>query len=552
MRQQETETVADRMIVTERIHTFAEADSPETSSGGAVPPGIPQAVAVRNGRVLAVGTAAQLEYLIGAETVVERHPMSVLVPGLIDSHTHVVLGTELTRGIQLTDLSLAEVRERLTAAAQTAEPGEWLLGWGVDPNIFTETGFTGRILDDATSGRPAFLRMRDAHSAVMNSKGIEAVGLTGEETFADESEVGVDEEGNPTGYLLELAAIDMALERIPAEPQEQMMDRLAAVLDGMAEVGITSTHVLDCHPRTEELLTLLEQRRDLPVRLRISPMVPPGSEEDVLAQIAVRQGVHGRRWRIEGVKFMIDGTVDNGSAWLEHPDCYGQGTHSLWTEPDSYRRALRYFAERGIATATHAIGDRGVAFVLDSIESLGELARRAAHRIEHIETVPDETVARFAELGVAASMQPIHGVRHTLADRTDNWSTRLGRERAERGWRAGDLRRSGATVALGSDWPVTPYDPRAMMAETVMRRPLARPDLDPVQPEQALTIREALEGYTTHSAHASGLHDEGAIAVGAHASFTLFASDPLTMSAEEFASAPVVATYVEGAMACST
>lgn len=530
---------ADRLVIGSRIHTFSET---QPACGER-----PTAIALAEGRVIAVGTQESLSAHVAADTAIDEFPGATIVPGLIDSHTHIVFGLELTRGVQLTDLSLDQVREKLAeAAVAAAAPGEWIFGWGVDPNIFTETGFTGHIFDSVTEANPAFLRMRDAHSAVINSVGIHTVGLTGSETFPDESAVGVDSSGSPTGYLLELAAMDLVLAQIPRESIELRADRLSEVLDGMARAGITGTHVMDFHEGSREVLELLESRGDLPLRLRFSPMIPPGSDEAALAVFADLQGLHGRRWRVEGVKFMIDGTVDNGSAWLTQPDCYGQGLRSIWTDPAAYRSALRFFTERGISTATHAIGDRGVEFVLDAIESLGAIATNAHHRIEHIETIPDETVLRFAPLGVAASMQPIHGVRHTLADRTDNWSVRLGEQRASRGWRSGDLRRAGATVALGSDWPVTPFDPRVMMAESILRRPIARPDLAPVQPEQALTPEQAFEGYTTHAARSIGSTDEGCIAPNARAALTVFAGDPLATSAEALATAEVLATYVEG------
>lgn len=245
---------------------------------------------------------------------------------------------------------------------------------------------------------------------------------------------------------------------------------------------------------------------------------------------------------------MIDGTIDNGSAWLAEPDAYGQGTAPVWSDPAEYAAALRFFAERGVPTATHAIGDQGVRFVLDALEGLGDAVRcRAAHRIEHIETIPDELVPRFAELGVAASMQPVHGTHHTRADRSDNWSVRLGPERAARGWRCRDLREAGAVLALGSDWPITPYDPRAMMADAILRRPVERPDQAPVQPEQALTPLQALEGYTSHAALAAGLQDvAGTITVGKRADFTVWAQDPLSVDAEELAATPIVATLLDG------
>jgi predicted amidohydrolase YtcJ len=188
-----------------------------------------------------------------------------------------------------------------------------------------------------------------------------------------------------------------------------------------------------------------------------------------------------------------------------------------------------------------------VRYVLEALEAAGEARHLAAHRIEHIETIPDELVARFAELGVAASMQPIHGTHHTRADRSDNWSVRLGEERSARGWRCRDLREAGVTVALGSDWPITPYDPRAMMADSILRRPVERPGTAPVQPEQALTALMALEGYTTHAAAAAGLSAvTGSITPGKRADFTVFARDPLTVDPEELARTAVVATLLDG------
>lgn len=534
----------ERIIVAERVYTFNDNSAENAADISAV--------AIRDGRILAVGTEQQIRELADASTVVDNMPGATITPGLTDGHTHIVFGLELTRGLRLTDLSLDAVRDQLASAAKQASPGAWLFGWGMDPNIFTETGFDGRIFDDVTDGHPIFLRMRDAHSAIVNTATITTVGLTGQETFADESAVAVDDEGAPTGYLLELAAMDLVYHQAPTESIEERVDRLYEVLHGMAESGLTGTHVMDFHPGSQEILERYEARAELPLRLRFSPMVPPGSSKEQLVQIAAQQGLHGRRWRVEGVKFMIDGTVDNGSAWLAEPDCYGESLHSIWTDPQAYRDALRFFAERGISTATHAIGDKGVSFVLDAIESLGDLASRASHRIEHIETIPDETVKRFAELNVAASMQPIHGTRHTLADRSDNWSRRLGEVRASRGWRSADLRRSGAVLALGSDWPVTPYDPRVMMAESIIRRPVARPELAPVQPEQGLTTREAFEGYTTHAARAIGSVDEGQIVTGARANLTVFAADPFQLSGEELAQVNVLATVVDGQPSVST
>jgi predicted amidohydrolase YtcJ len=529
---------ADLILTAPTIHTF-DPVRPHA-----------EAIAIRDGHIIGVGSIAELAALAGPETERRSHDGTV-IPGLTDAHTHVVMGAAWTRGINLTDLDLASVREALRYEAAVQPGGEWIMGWGLDPNVF-EHGFDGRIFDEATAGHPMFLRMRDGHSAVCNTAALELAGITGTEVFPDESALGVDADGTPTGYLLEFSAMDLVLAHCPAESVVQQAGRLLKVLQDMAATGITSTHVLDMEGNAEEVVACIEETSELPVRLRFSPMIKPGTTEADWQEHAGHQGKGGRRWSIGGVKFMIDGTIDNGSAWLAHPDIFGQGVKSIWSNTEDYKRALRFFSERSISTATHAIGDRGVDFVLDALEELGEIRALAAHRIEHIETIPDETVLRFAQLNVAASMQPIHGTHHTKADRSDNWSKRLGTERAERGWRCRDLRNSGATLALGSDWPITPYDPREMMADSVLRRPVRKPEVEPVQPEQGLTVLMALEGYTVHAARSANLEDvTGSITVGKYADLTILDTDPLTVDGEQLADLEVEATYVAGTRAHS-
>ncbi|MFJ8542310.1 amidohydrolase [Streptomyces sp. NPDC093586] len=529
--------LADTLVLATTIHTL---DGSATA---------PTAIAVADGRIAGVGDQESLRYLTGPDTVVHDYGDATIVPGLTDSHTHTVSGATFARGLDLTDVGpIEEVARRLAEEATRLNPGGWVLGWGLDPNLFNDTGFTGRVFDAATKDTPMFLRMRDAHAAIINSAAVRVCGIIGGETaFHDASRVDVDGDGLPTGYLVESSAMALAEAHIPPLTMSERVDALVQVLRDMAATGLTGNHVLDFDEEQVPLLRAAEARGPLPVRLRLSPWVPAGSGPDIWERLVAWQKLSGERWQVEGVKFFIDGTIDNGSAWLEAPDSRGQGITSVWTDPEDYRAALGFFARRGIPTCTHAIGDRGIRFVLDCFEQLGAEAERAPHRIEHIETVPDETIARFARLGVSASMQPIHGTHHTRADRTDNWSERLGDERAARGWRCRDLREAGATLALGSDWPVTPFDPRAMMTDAILRRPAARPDAAPVQPEQALTPLMALEGYTTHSARSIGAEDQrGSVAVGLSADLTVLAEDLLTIDPARIASIDVLATYVAG------
>jgi predicted amidohydrolase YtcJ len=241
----------------------------------------------------------------------------------------------------------------------------------------------------------------------------------------------------------------------------------------------------------------------------------------------------------------MDGTIDGGTAWLHQPDCHGESTASYWRDPDDYSEAVRFFDAAGVPTATHATGDAAVTHVLDSVEALG--GGRARHRIEHIETLPAAQLGRFAQLDVVASMQPTHATEYTRADHSDNWSRRLGDERADQGWRCRDLLDAGACVTLGSDWPVAPFDPREIMSVAQTRRPLARPELPPVAPQQGLTAMEALLGYTAAPAYAAG-HEAiaGRVAPGRRADLTVFGADPTAVTPSDLASLPVHLTVVDG------
>ena len=168
------------------------------------------------------------------------------------------------------------------------------------------------------------------------------------------------------------------------------------------------------------------------------------------------------------------------------------------------------------------------------------------HRIEHIETLQDHDLPRFAAEGVAASMQPLH-MENNSGERTDPWSLTLGDDRADRAFRTRDLLDSGAVLALGSDWPIARYDPRRGMAWCRLRREPGRPDAVPVDARQALTALETLHGYTTGAARVVGeQHVAGRIAVGYRADLSCFAEDPVDVSADDLLALPVVGTVVDG------
>ncbi|MEV5613080.1 amidohydrolase [Streptomyces sp. NPDC052225] len=519
----------------------------DPATGGFLPH---TALAASAGHITALGDDRAIRALAGADTTVVDLAGAVVTPGLVDGHLHPVSGAELTHGLDLSGCAdLNDVRAALARHKEGLAPGAWLHAWGLDPNVFGDTPVSAAALAPVLDDVPALLQLFDAHSMLASPRALELAGIDGPRTFDQAAEIVCDERGRPTGLLLEDAACELVERAAPQPTRAERRDRLARALRGMAAAGLTGGHAMDANGESLSLYEELDAAGDLPLRLRVAPWCQPGADADALRELIQLQGTGGQLWRVAGVKLFMDGTIDNGTAWLERPDRNGQSTHAFWPDPDAYTHVIGELHRAGVPTATHAIGDAAVRHALDAVAKAraqggGDGVR---HRVEHIETVPDDTVARFAELGVVASMQPTHCCDFTRADHTDNWSRRLGEERAGRAWRCRDLWDAGATVVLGSDWPIAPYPPLGVMAGARHRRPARDLTLPPHGPEQALTGLEALRAMTVNAAYVAGEERvSGRIAVGYRADLTAFAADPVTAPATELPDVGVRLTVVAG------
>jgi predicted amidohydrolase YtcJ len=510
--------------------------------------GVDGFLAVDDGIIIAAGPAHEAGNWIPRARRIIDAGSATLAPGLIDAHIHPILGSSIARGLDLngvTDLDAVRNALALYAAETPHTTGsDWLFAWGLDPVVFGEGEFSNRFFNGILDDELVFITLFDGHAAVVSDAGLNKAGVTGREELPGSSYVGRNGGGKPSGMLYEMAAMDLVRRVLPELTFEQRVDALDNLLRAMAETGLVAGQMLDFGQEDSlEVLAALEERGELAIRLRVSPWVMPGvTQEELDAKLAL-QGRHGRRWHVRGIKLMMDGTIDNGTAWLFAPDTHGESVQPLWREPADMVAALRFFHQNGIPTATHAIGDQAVSYVAKAIGALPPNGTR--HRIEHIESIPDSVLQEVVDAGAATSLQPTHCALYSRADQSDNWSRRLGPERANLAWRTKDLRDAGAVVALGSDWPIAPFDPRSIIAAAQTRRPAGRPDIEPVQPQQALSARAALEGYTSQYWKSVG-EAGGVLKVGARADLTVFDSNPLTTAPDDFADARVLLTMLDG------
>ena len=262
--------------------------------------------------------------------------------------------------------------------------------------------------------------------------------------------------------------MDLVGDLVPERTPAQRLDAYADTLRRLNALGLTGGHVMIGDPGLFDRIDQLEARGELTLRCVVPLLQEPGvTDEEIEPQLALRDR-GGRRWRAGAAKFFIDGVIDSGTAWLFEPGPGGEGMHPYWPDPDRYAEVVARFARAGFQCATHAIGDRAVAAALDAYRTAGRHGS-APHRIEHLETLRDTELARLAAEGVAASMQPLH------AEGQDepgpfNWRDRLQPEQVAAGFRWGDIHRSGAILAFGSDWPVVSADPRLGLAWARLRR----------------------------------------------------------------------------------
>ncbi|MEY9895274.1 putative amidohydrolase YtcJ [Catenulispora sp. MAP5-51] len=524
------------------------------------------AVAVRGGRIVAVGRDRDVKALIGARTEVVDLAGKLLLPGFQDAHVHPVFGGTTMRQCDLHALESAP--EYVAAVAEHArshpEP-RWITGGGWSMEAFPGGAPTRDLLDAVVPDRPVALPNRDGHGMWVNSRALLEAGITRDTPDPFDGRIERDEHGEPTGMLQEGGA-GLVHAVIPAPSAAELADGLLAGQAYLHSFGITAWQdawVGSMLGGGDNFATYLDAAASGALTARVSAALwwerEAGLEQlELFRQRRAEAEAVGGRLRAASIKIMLDGVAENHTAALLDPYLDGCGCATdnrglTFVDPDKLGLYVTELDAAGFQVHFHALGDRAVRLGLDAIEQ----ARRAngpggRHHLAHLQVVHPEDIKRFRQLRATANIQPLWAAHEPQMDELT--IPFLGEQRSAWQYPFGSLSRAGATIAAGSDWSVSSPNPMLGIHVAVNR---VEPGLSAEQsaaakvfyPSERLELGQAIAAYTAGTAYVNHLDAvAGSIEVGKYADLVVLDRDPFDGPAHEIGDAAVLHTFVEGAL----
>ncbi len=508
---------------------------------------------VRDGRVAAIGAEHEVAaHLTGREEVVDVDG-PLVIPGVVDAHNHVRLGSG-DGAVQLHGATtLAEIRDRIATWIDENPSASWVYGEGLGYTAFPAGRYPhADDLAGACRGRPAMLLDYSVHAALFNHEALAALGVTSSTTRVPFGWFEHDDGGELTGYLHDYATLGLsraglaALKQlVPVFGDDEQYARVRSGLDMAAGYGITT--VVEPQNSLDDLALFARARDEGTMRARVIAALfhPTGTTEEEVDEFQRTIADHqGDRFRLGPVKLYIDDIVEPHTAamlepYANRPDTSGRAYY----EPGEFDDLVASLDARGLQCFVHATGDRGNRLVLDAFEHARRVngVRDSRHQVVHVECLDAADVPRFGALDVVACMQP----RHCAPEIVGEWRANVGERRWRHAWPMRGLHESGAVLAFSSDWNVAEMDPMVGLYTAVTRA-----DLDGREswvPEETIDVETALAAYTRGSAWANFCEGErGVLAPGALADLVVLSQDVLDVEPAALLETRALLTMVEG------
>ncbi|MCL5428598.1 MAG: amidohydrolase [Chloroflexi bacterium] len=467
----------------------------------------------------------------------------VVLPGLTDAHLHLRQYALMLQALDCRTATRAECLERVAARATQTPPSAWILGHGWQQNDWPEGFGTAFQLDAAAPRNPVFLTAASLHAAWVNSAALKAAGITTETPDPPNGRIQRNSDGTPTGILFE-AALGLITAFLPEPSPEDNVQAIQNAESKLWSFGLTSVHDFDRSDCFRALQTLRERDE---LKLRALKSIPIEDLEHVLA-IGLHSGFGDDLLRVGAVKVFADGALGPRTAAMFEPyEGEPQNRGMLFVDSEQLLEWGQQAVKGGLGMAVHAIGDRANHEVLNAFEQIRSFEQTnyltpRRHRIEHVQVLHPDDVDRLGQLGLIASMQPIHATSDMEA------ADKYWGERApySYGWKT--QLEAGAVLAFGSDAPVESPNPWLGIHAAVTRR---RADGSPGDagwiPEQRLSLQEALGAFTYGAARSAGMENRlGRLSPGYLADLIVVNEDPFSVAPHDLQHIKLLATMVGG------
>ncbi|CAG8956377.1 hypothetical protein HYFRA_00003759 [Hymenoscyphus fraxineus] len=468
-----------------------------------------------------------------------------ILPGFIDGHMHLMLLGSSLKQLSLERCeSLEDIRATIKAYAVTQPSLPRILCRGWMHSMTNGEAFASMI--DDLDDRPIFIDSKDLHFTWCNSAALQELGVEDKEDPAG-GKIHRDENGKTTGLLSETAAQIFAWPHFAnVSSMDQKLEAIEEAITAYTAVGCTGMVEMAMDENVWDVLQVLRSRKYLPFRLAAYWLIQPSSDEEkMISQVDRAIELHRKynlttspNCRIAGIKIICDGVVDACTAALQEPYCNGKDPESLWT-PSMLRRIVKHADSSDLQCALHAIGDGAIKMAVDTLEAVCTPGKR--HRIEHLEMASPTDAKRLGQLGITASIQPVHSDPAILGA----WPKLIGNHRASRAFPYNEFHAGGAVLALGSDSPTAPHDPLVNLYTATTRRSARDLENKSIVNEAAiLSLATAISAATKGAAY-SCFADAytGSLEVGKKADFVVL---NMEWNPENLLEARVVQTWFEG------